>query len=86
MFLIPFSLLFSLKTTACYLVHFSILKINELLALVVLKTLHIIIKWPIDFTEVFLWLYVLIIFNKIKGSNPLKVPLKTMKIIVKKRI
>ena len=86
MFLIPFSLLFSLKTTARYLVHFSILKINELLALVVLKTLHIIIKWPIDFTEVFLWLYVLIIFNKIKGSNPLKVPLKTMKIIVKKRI
>jgi hypothetical protein len=65
MFLIPFSLLFSLKTAARYLVHFSILKINELLALVVLKTLHIIIKWPIDFTEVFLWLYVLIIFNKI---------------------
>jgi hypothetical protein len=26
------------------------------------------------------------IFNKIKGANPLKVPLKTMKIIVKKRI
>jgi len=26
------------------------------------------------------------IFNKIKGSNPLKVQLKTMKIIVKKRI
>jgi hypothetical protein len=43
----------------------------------------------IDFTEVFFCLYVLIVFddfNKIKGANPLKVPLKTMKIIVKKRI
>jgi len=26
------------------------------------------------------------IFNKIKGSNPFRVPLKTMKIIIKKRI
>jgi hypothetical protein len=38
---------------------------------------------------VFLCLYVhvvLMIFNEVKGSNPLKVRLKTMKIIVKKRI
>jgi hypothetical protein len=38
---------------------------------------------------VFLCLYVhvvLMIFNEVKGSNPLKVELKTMKIIVKKRI
>jgi hypothetical protein len=28
----------------------------------------------------------LMIFNKIKGLNPLKAPLKTIKIIVKKRI
>jgi len=28
----------------------------------------------------------LMIFNKIKGSNPLKAPLKIMKIIIKKRI
>ncbi|MFT4803118.1 MAG: hypothetical protein ACJA1B_000162 [Polaribacter sp.] len=29
---------------------------------------------------------VLMIFNEVKGSNPLKVELKTMKIIFKKRI
>ena len=63
MFLIPFSLLFSLKKSVFSFVKFSIIKINELLALVVLKTLHSIVKWPIDFTEVFLWLYVLIIFD-----------------------
>ena len=70
----------------CILASLKSIKINEFQSLVVLKTLHIIVKWPIDFTEVFLWLYVLIIFNKIKGSNPLKVQWKTMKIIVKKRI
>jgi hypothetical protein len=31
--------------------------------LVVLKILHLIIKWHTDFTEVFLWLYVLLIFD-----------------------
>jgi hypothetical protein len=52
--------------------------------LVYLKTALQLILLGISF--VCMCLSFLMIFNKIKGANPLQVPLKTMKIIVKKRI